>query len=72
MHVDLEESDGSTTPHEVMILYINTNDGYTVFEDGTKVESVANRALFFNGKFKHAGTTCTDQPIRVVLNFNYL
>lgn len=72
LHVDLKESDGSTTPHEVMILYINSNDGYTVFEDGTKVQSVANRALLFNGKLKHAGTTCTDQPIRVVLNFNYL
>jgi len=72
LHVDLKEPDGSTTPHEVMILYVNTNDGYTVFEDGTKVESVANRALFFNGKYKHAGTNCTDQPIRIVLNFDYL
>ena len=53
------------------IFYVNTNDGYTEFEDGTKVESVANRMLTFPSNMKHTGTTCTDENTRVVINFNY-
>ena len=71
MHIDMMDGD-AVTPHRVAILYINTNNGYTIFEDGTKVNSVANRLLLFPGHLKHAGTTCTDQPLRVVVNINYL
>jgi hypothetical protein len=53
------------------IFYINTNNGYTIFEDGTKVNSVANRFVAFDSNVMHAGTTCTDQKIRCVINFNY-
>jgi hypothetical protein len=53
------------------ILYMNTNDGYTKFEDGTKVECIANRFVSFPSNINHAGTTCTDQKKRVVINFNY-
>ena len=53
------------------IFYVNTNNGYTKFEDGTKVESVANRMLTFPTNMKHAGTSCTDEKTRVVINFNY-
>ena len=61
-------------PHSIFktsIFYINTNNGYTKFEDGTKVESVANRMVVFDGNLKHTGTTCTDSNVRVVVNFNY-
>ena len=54
------------------ILYINTNDGYTKFEGGTKVESVANRMITFPADMKHTGATCTDEKSRVVINFNYI
>ena len=30
------------------IFYVNTNNGYTKFEDGSIVESVANRMLIFD------------------------
>ena len=53
------------------IFYVNTNNGYTKFEDGTKVESVANRFVTFSTNNKHSGSTCTDQKRRVVINFNY-
>ena len=53
------------------IFYINTNNGYTEFEDGTKVESVANRMVTFPSNLKHRGTSCTDEKIRVIINFNY-
>ena len=53
------------------IYYVNTNNGYTLFEDGTKVESVANRLVKFPCSIKHTGTNCTDEKRRVVINFNW-
>jgi len=53
------------------IYYVNSNDGYTKFKDGTKVESVENRLVTFNAQDQHTGTTCTNQKVRCVLNFNY-
>ena len=53
------------------IFYTNTNNGYTEFKDGTKVESVANRMVTFPANLKHRGTSCTDEKIRVVINLNY-
>ena len=53
------------------IFYVNTNNGYTKFEDGTKVESVANKMVTFPTNMKHTGTSCTDEQTRVVINFNY-
>tara|TARA_R100001224_G_scaffold107253_1_gene82485 strand:+ start:325 stop:825 length:501 start_codon:yes stop_codon:yes gene_type:complete len=54
------------------IYYVNTNDGYTLFEDGTKNHSVENTYLEFDGKIKHASVTHTNTPNRIVINFNYL
>lgn len=57
--------------HKGAIFYINTNNGATIFEDGTRVESVANRILFFDPTTPHASCRCTDEKIRVNINFNY-
>ena len=54
------------------VYYINSNNGYTYFENGEKVKSVANRLVAFPSQMKHAGTTCTDTKTRVVINLNYL
>ena len=53
------------------IFYVNTNNGYTKFEDGTKVESVANRMLSFPANMKHCGSSCTNEKRRIVINLNY-
>ena len=53
------------------ILYVNSNDGYTLFKNGDKIESVANRLVVFDSNLEHTGTNCTDEPCRVVINFNY-
>ena len=53
------------------ILYLNTNNGYTEFENGTKVESIKNRLIKFPLSYRHTGTTCTNQPFRSVINFTY-
>lgn len=53
------------------IFYLNTNNGYTEFKDGTIINSVANRMVTFPMNMKHRGTTCTDEKTRVLINFNY-
>ena len=53
------------------ILYLNTCDGYTEFEDGKKVNSVANRFIEFPSNILHRGVSQTDTEWRSVINFNY-
>ena len=50
---------------------MNTNNGYTFFENGKKVLSKENTAVEFNSNIKHSGTTCTNAKCRVVMNLNY-
>ena len=57
--------------HKGAIYYLNTNNGYTEFEDGTRVESVANRMMYFDPSIKHSSTDCTDDRYRININFNY-
>ena len=57
--------------HNGAILYMNTCDGGTIFPDGTKVQSIANRCLLFDSSREHASTTCTDAKARVNINVNY-
>lgn len=56
---------------KVAIYYVNTNNGYTKFSDGSKVDSVENRIVLFDGNKFHTGSTCTDEKVRVAINFNY-
>ena len=53
------------------ILYINTNNGCTEFENGVRVKSVANRYLSFDTPLNHRAISCTDELRRIVVNFNY-
>ena len=70
-HVDFGMTEERLKLWTTSILYMNSNNGYTLFEDGTKVESVANSMVTFPANMKHTGTTCTDEKVRVVINFNY-
>jgi uncharacterized metal-binding protein len=53
-------------------MYLNDNDGYTLLEDGTKIEAKSNRIVIFDGTTQHCGTTCTDENKRITLNLNYI
>ena len=54
------------------IFYINTNNGYTEFENGVRVNSVANRVCIFDSNLQHRGTSHTEGGHqRIVVNFNY-
>jgi hypothetical protein len=66
MHVDYN------FPHSAAILSLNTCDGYTKLEDGTKIDSVANRILLFDASNEHCSTTTTDVPARMNININYI
>ena len=59
---------GATTA----VLYINSNNGATIFENGKEYQSVANRCVMFPSSIKHASKSHTDTKRRVVLNINYL
>ena len=53
------------------IWYLNTNNGYTLFENGNKVECVENRMVIFDSNLKHCGVESNDSETRIVINFNY-
>ncbi len=59
------------TPCMTGIYYVNTNNGYTLFKDGGKVESKRNRIVIFPSHLKHCGVTTTDRSFRMVININY-
>ena len=57
--------------HNAALLYLNTNNGFTEFVDGTRCDSVENRLVIFNGRIEHTSSTCTDVKKRQVLTINY-
>lgn len=57
--------------HKGAIFYLNTNDGLTILEDGTEIQSIENRILLFNPSKSHKSTTCTNDKCRVNVNFNF-
>ena len=40
-------------------------------KSGKIVKSVANRMVIFPSDLEHAGFSCTDKKVRVLINFNY-
>ena len=66
MHTDYE------FPHYAALLSLNTCDGYTKLEDGSKIESIANRMVIFDASQKHCSTTTTSDFARINININYL
>ena len=58
--------------HSGAILSLNTCDGYTKLEDGTKIDSVANRVLLFDSSEKHCSTTTTNVSARINININFI
>jgi hypothetical protein len=64
-HVDFPEK------HRVALLYLNTNNGKTLFKNKS-IKSIKNKLILFDGKKEHASTSCTDKPYRMTLNINYV
>ena len=68
-HIDINDAPPNL---KTSILYLNTSNGYTKFKDGSVVTSECNRFVTFDGSTEHTGTTCTNEPVRIVLNLNYI
>jgi len=66
MHTDTD-----LKSHKTSVFYVNTNNGGTIFQNGKKTKSKTNRLVEFDSHQSHAGVDCTDQKVRVVINFNY-
>ncbi len=58
--------------YNTAVFYVNTNNGYTLFEDGTKVNSEGNKIVIFDGNEPHTGSSCTNENCRVVINLNWV
>jgi len=56
------------------ILYMNTNNGYTLLgeKEKIKIKSEENKIVIFNSQTKHCAVSQTDQERRVVINLNYI
>ena len=63
--------DGVQGATRTSIFYMNTCNGYTKFERGPKVKTVANRMVIFDSNLRHAAFSQTDEKKRIVINFNY-
>ena len=64
MHVDLPRK------HTVALFSVNTNNGYTLFENGEKALSVENQLITFDGSLKHCSVAQTDENLRVNINID--
>ena len=53
------------------ILFMNNNDGYIKFEDGTKIDCVYNRLVVFPANMPYTTTSCSDQPQSIFIEVNY-
>lgn len=71
-HVDIREGLRIPGYSYTGILYLNKNNGYTEFRDGTKVEPLENRYVEFAADTEHAGFTPTDTDFKAVINVNYV
>ena len=57
--------------HKTLIYYVNTNNGYTEFENGNKVNCFANSMVIFKANNKHRGCSQTDSDYKIIININY-
>jgi hypothetical protein len=57
--------------HRAAIYYINDCNGFTILEDGKKIQSKANRLLLFEGHKAHRSTSTTNAKARFNINFNF-
>ena len=73
-HHDLSTGDNRIpwTDTTTAIFYINTNNGYTMFENGEKISCLENRLAIFPNNLMHTGVSQTDTKRKVTLNLNYL
>ena len=68
-HID--GSDRFAKGQKTGIYYVNTTNGKTLFKNGKEIECVKNRMVIFPSELEHSSTSCTDEKVRIVINFNW-
>jgi len=63
-------TDYSYEKHTTLVYSLNTNNGYTEFEDGTTIPSIENQLLIFDGNIPHRSVGQTDEKFRINFNIN--
>ena len=63
-HIDVD------IPHTVAILSLNTCNGYLLFKNKTKILSVENQLIIFDGQLEHASVAASDSKTRMNININ--
>ena len=58
--------------HKVALFSVNTNNGFTYFENKTKIKSKENQMILFPGNIKHCSVMQRDTNLRINININYL
>tara|TARA_B100001996_G_scaffold135723_1_gene103338 strand:+ start:231 stop:803 length:573 start_codon:yes stop_codon:yes gene_type:complete len=70
-HTDYSDDHGLCGHMTTGIYYLNSCNGYTEFENGQKVDCLANRWVTFPSNWQHRGVSQTDMRVKLLLNFNY-
>ena len=66
-----KEMNNAIPDMKIALFYLNTNNGYTILEDGTKIESIENRLAIFDNTVIHTDCSQTDIQGRLVLNIAF-
>ena len=61
-----------TFSHMGAVFSLNTCDGFTRLSDGSIIDSVENRIVFFDASTSHNSTTTTTDIGRYNINFNFI
>lgn len=70
-HYDSDDDNGPWKNCYSAIYYVNTNNGKTILEDGTIINSIENRLAIFPNDTLHTGVSQTDEDVRVLINFGF-
>ena len=70
-HINHEYHIDRKTFHRVALLYVTSNNGFTILKDTAKIDCIKNRMLIFDGKIYHHSVTSTDK-VRCVININFV
>lgn len=71
MHIDIENAKQYYKVMKTSIFYINTTNGPTYFDDGSKVDCIENRLVTFPMGTMHCGSYASDSARRIVINLNW-
>tara|TARA_R110002167_G_scaffold160748_1_gene356884 strand:- start:2021 stop:2557 length:537 start_codon:yes stop_codon:yes gene_type:complete len=71
-HVDYDyKVNPNDNDYKIALLYLNTNNGYTILENGQEILSIENRVVMFDNSVLHTCCSQTDSQGRIVLNIVY-